>query len=158
MVSDPPAPVLAALLTWLTETVQPDTALCSHHGITTPLVDGFRCQLAVHGYGGHPVLVVSKHEGATVFLTAADVTRLTTLLTAAGVSCPSRWNGAGMDSGSWALALTPHPSLEAAWQRYRAWCPTHHQPFCADPPLECPWGPTGLAALVVPNWSVIAPA
>lgn len=155
--------VLAAGLTWLYDTVQPDDAITSHHGYCT--LGGDRCLRFIPrgGYPGGPVIVINvvqpRYEGpdhnrvltnplggSTEMLAWAGV------LAELGREVSTWWNGDG-ETGSVQLVQLAHPTLRRAADNYRQGCPKHRSPLCDWD--GCRWFRDGEARLVKPAWPAV---
>lgn len=131
---------LAAGLTWLYDTDQPDGAILQHHGLSNgDQHRGYR--FIPQGYGARPVVVVDVIEQewdgtgdsyrCLNSLGRGEAADLAALIDSFGVPVASRWNGApGSVTASIGLELPARPSLVAAVSRYRAGCSIHDDVFC----------------------------
>jgi hypothetical protein len=132
------ATILDTGLTWLYDTVQPNTAHATHHGIVLRLPDANRIYgFCPDGAQHRPVVIVdvAKVEwidnGPNRLQTPAnplDVGELTDLvkeLHHRGFESSGTWNGHPSTSGSIGLIRKAHPTLVAAVDRYRAGCLEH---------------------------------
>jgi len=151
--------VLAAGLTWLYDTAQPDGAIIQHQGLTHAA--GSRLKLSFVPMPD-PVIVidiVDAQYGTDVEktlrnpLTADECTEVEQLLAELGRPPFHRWNGAGCETGSFRLADPIHPTLEAARKKYHDGCPDHTGPLCSWD--GCPWYPTGNDLIVKPAWPAV---
>lgn len=159
--------VLAAGLTWLYDTPQPDDAIANHHGYSV-VVGERRYRFIGQGINWGPVVVVDvpdpqyEHRGHDRVVVngldgPAEMRRVADALAEMGHRVASQWNGSeGCETGSLGLADRPHPTLTAALRRYHDGCPTHGGVFC---PGECRWLRDGLDRAVQPTWPTLpAPA
>jgi hypothetical protein len=152
--------VLAAGLTWLYDTEQPEGAIETHHGAFAVADDRLSISFAPIGL---PVVVIdirdaryddSRYDRPLLNpLTAAECDAVAGILTELGRPPIDRWNGAGCESGSFRLATPIHPTLEAACARYRADCPEHGTVFCGSKE-GCTWLKDGRGLIVAPKWPV----
>lgn len=155
--------VLRIGIAWLTASEQPDDALAQHHGTVAFAADGIRVRFApAQPQGGPPDSAVvgidaGYHPGSPSpgprLLTDADCARFEAAIIAAGGNVAHSWNGAGCNSGSWAITGIS-PTLAAAVARYHARCPWHDTVFCgrSDRPDPCTWYRDGHARLVEPTF------
>jgi len=150
--------VLAAGLAWLHRTVQPDDAIITHHGISHFVGDRrlqFACGIVivhvVHPRFDTSWTCLNPLDDGEANDIAATIERL-------GYGIAARWNGGpGCDTASFRLTTQGHPSLVAAWARYRAGCPKHHTVFCGrqgrtDDERACTWYRDGCMRIVPPSW------
>lgn len=155
--------VLRTGITWLTASEQPDDAVTQHHGLKVKVADGIGVRFApARPQGGPPDSAVvgidaGYHPGSPSpgprLLTDVDCARFEEAITAAGGNVIDSWNGAGCNSGSWAITGIS-PTLAAAVARYHARCPKHDTVFCgrSDRPDPCTWYRDGHARLVEPTF------
>lgn len=154
--------VLAAGLTWLFDTVQPDGAIVTHHGPNHAAGQRFRLAFAPLKA---PVVIVYvsdpryEDKGASRALlnalTEDEMRGVASLLAELGRPPIDQWNGAGGESGSFRLVGPLHPSLDAACARYRADCPVHNTVFCGQRE-GCTWLKDGSGLVVEPSWPDLA--
>jgi hypothetical protein len=160
-------PIMRTGLAWLFDTVQPDTAIATHHGVTLagPPETNRTINFGPIGWQGWPVLVLEVQHvlypppgGENPVhnpLRDGEMDAFAALLVVLDVPWQHQWNGDGYISGSTSIARQPGPSLAAALQRYRARCPVHDSVFCGHADRHggsnCSWLRDGTAALIVPD-------
>jgi hypothetical protein len=159
-------PYLAAGLTWLYETEQPEGAIMQHHGATMWAPEINRSvQLCPVAWSGLPVIVVEvartvrrwpdaslasdRHYEIANGYTAGELERIVGLVQDLGRGVADFWNGhPGCASGSIALTDKAGPSAGPV-HRYLAHCPTHDTVFCGH--KGCTWYRDGRALVVPPT-------
>ena len=132
--------VLTAGLHWLYETEQPDDAWQEHHGLPLAVPTTNRRYAFIPANDWKRVVVVVDvakidwiDNGPNDLQTPAnplepgELDALAAALRAHGCEVTSTWNGHPQTTGSVGLARTAHPSLLAAFDRYRAGCLAHPQ-------------------------------
>lgn len=154
------AHILDAGLGWLYDTVQPDDAHASHHGIVLHLPEASRWYGFCPGGARHlPVVTVNVikpdwiDNGFNRPMTLAnplasdELPVLAEELRRRGFESFGIWNGHPGATGSVGLARPAHPSLAAAVQRYHRGCVVHpkRSVFC-----ECEAWRAGFARVVRP--------
>jgi hypothetical protein len=153
--------IVEAGLNWLYTTEQPDQAITSHHGITSPAVSNTRRYTFVpEGWASYPVLVynVAKPEyskgGTLLNPVGGDLERefLIKVINDLGRQTAGHWNGnANCETGSISLADRAHSSLLAVVGRYRTFsrdCPECGGVLCR----VHGWYAEGARHLVTPAW------
>lgn len=107
-----------------------------------------------YGYENHPELPPFTED---------EIDSIAALFVDAGLEILDRWNGAGLDSGSFEVRLpgVDNPSLSASYDHYHDGCPEHHTVFCGYgegwPGNEnCSWLHDGHAAAIPPGWVAVA--
>ncbi|MFF7067339.1 hypothetical protein [Streptomyces pseudovenezuelae] len=132
------ATILDTGLGWLYDTVQPDDAHASHHGIVLHLPDANRCYgFCPSGYRSRTVVIVDVarvewiDNGPNALQTPAnpiekgELDALAEELRSRGYDVGDTWNGHPGVTGSVGLVRPAHPSLVAAVDRYRRGCTAH---------------------------------
>ncbi|TVZ96481.1 hypothetical protein [Streptomyces sp. BK340] len=134
------ATILDTGLGWLYDTVQPDDAHTSHHGIVISDPEANRIYgFCPDGAQHRPVVIVDVikvewiDNGPNQLQTPAnplDIGELAVLvkeLQRRGYESSGTWNGHPSVSGSIGLVRPAHPTLVAAVDRYRRGCTVHPQ-------------------------------
>lgn len=133
---------IARGLRWLREVEQPADAIVFHLGDQTRAA-GFAIDFTPR-LGGSSIVCVAKlvridledarrdTERDPRLLKKAELERVVRALEVQGASVVDSWNGVGLFSGSFRVALELHPSLAAALTRYHDGCPKHGSVFCKD--------------------------
>ena len=152
--------VLTTGLNWLYDTVQPDDAHTSHHGIVLGLLAANRIYgFCPTGAKNLPVVVVdvAKPEHRDYLppanpLAPDELSDLAQELERRGFTVRTTWNGHPGITGSVGLTRPAHPTLVAAVQRYHRGCTVHpkRSVFC-----DCEAWRAGFARVVRP---VVEPA
>lgn len=89
--------------------------------------------------------------------TEAEFNEFGELIAATGLKIIQRWNGPGLDSGSYGVQGV-NPSLERAHKRYQKGCPKHGSVFCGwgsshtDDGEPCDWFSENRAKIVKAAW------
>jgi hypothetical protein len=142
---------------WLRTSEQPADALLTHLGLTTHAGGGLTISFAPNGYLGEKtsmrqggrgaVIVVALGRGSETGLppiphfTQDEIDDLGALIEAAGLPIEERWNGAGLDTGSFGIqAKAVSPTLNQSVRHYVDACPVHKTVFCGE---RARWGDPG---------------
>lgn len=160
------AGTLRAGLAWLFHTVQPDTAIMSHHGVMSPVVGDRRYDFTPRGAHGRPVVVMNvahpqwdrsgRDNVLTNGLLRGELDALELALRHLGYESYDTWNGAeGCETGSVGLAQLAHPSQLAVVANYNRGCPEHGgSVFCRPAGNGCDWSTAERKLAVQPSWPV----
>ncbi|MFJ3706610.1 MULTISPECIES: hypothetical protein [unclassified Streptomyces] len=132
--------ILTAGLHWLYETEQPADAWQEGHGLPLRAPVTNRRYSFIPANDRRRVVVAvdvatiewidngpNEHKTPANPLEPGELEALAAALRALGFEVTSTWNGHPQTTGSVGLARTAHPSLLAAFDRYRAGCLTHPQ-------------------------------
>ncbi|MEV7034566.1 hypothetical protein AB0N99_30595 [Streptomyces sp. NPDC093272] len=137
--------ILATGLNWLYDTVQPDDAHTTHHGLILGLPEANRRYgFCPSGYGSPTVVIVDVAKVEWIDngpnqlptpgnpIEPGELDALAEELNRRGHKVAGSWNGHPGITGSVGLARVAHPSLAAAVDRYRRGCTVHpeRRVFC----------------------------
>lgn len=164
LVTEQQRSVLTAGLAWLYDTTQPDGAGITHHGVTSPKVDGRRYQFIPQGAHNRPVVVVDVAEPKypndpnlpilNPLGGQAEMDAYTVVLRELGAEVATTWNGKG-ETGSLGLALPAHPSLVAAVRLYLDGCPVQEIGHRGSSLCSCGWFDHPKSLLIKPTWPAV---
>lgn len=171
---------VAAGAAWLLTAEQPPGALLQHHGLGAEAGGGLRVTFAPNGrlggrsadrdIGRDAVIIVELHcpidtsalswgEASKVHdefrpppFTQDEIDSIEVVLTRHGLPVHDRWNGAGLDTGSFAVAAgRVHPDVNRLVATYHQGCPVHNSPLCGWDD-GCDWYARGHELVVPPQF------
>lgn len=143
-------------LAWFYDTEQPVGALIQHHG--SRVIVGDRTIKFIPSTRSGPAVVISvTHPHFTDYrldnpLVPGEMAAWSERLSALGYPVIDSWNGDGFESGSLAIGVPVHDSLQAAERLYHAGCPAHlgKSVFCG-----CGWYQRGNRLMVMPDFKEV---